>query len=517
MANAAHKAHQSEAGVSFKDRFALRRLDFVIILIAVLLVGFWVYQRGGGSTDGILGRPLRVGIVPWPGYAGGLVANRGLRPNKDSIFWDKRNLLVEFLIRDEKELLEEFESGKLDVIWRTVDTLAQQAPALEKKGIKPRAFMQVDWSRGGDAIIARAGIDKIEDLKGKRIAVPAATSLWLFEYSLKNSSLTDDERKALRQTRKETDSSEEAGEMFVKDEVDAAVLWEPDVTQAIKGRSGAHVLLDTSDWPGLIADVMVAKEEFIKEHHSVIVALIDGWMEGTAQANKDPMLAVQFLRIETQFESLGIEKTHELVGKTEWATLGDNAEMFGLGGGNAYFDVLFNEASTIWVKENYLKDSIAAEQARDVDPLTEVYGIYANEKETAKGSSCGEETPMQTIALDLGFQPNQAELAESAKTVLNNRESLFVPNNNFCIEAEPVDGDDRQKAMEIARERESKVIEYLRAHYGRSQSQFAAAHTASQQYFDTGRRPRHIHLRLTAAVNRLWCARCSGARALMAR
>jgi ABC-type taurine transport system substrate-binding protein len=31
--------------------------------------------------------------------------------------------------------------------------------------------MQVDWSRGGDAVIVKRGINTANDLKGKRIAV----------------------------------------------------------------------------------------------------------------------------------------------------------------------------------------------------------------------------------------------------------------------------------------------------------------------------------------------------------
>jgi NitT/TauT family transport system substrate-binding protein len=41
--------------------------------------------------------------------------------------------------------------------------------------------MQVDWSRGGDAIIVKRGINSVNDLKGKKIAVavpsPAQTLL----------------------------------------------------------------------------------------------------------------------------------------------------------------------------------------------------------------------------------------------------------------------------------------------------------------------------------------------------
>jgi ABC-type nitrate/sulfonate/bicarbonate transport system substrate-binding protein len=501
MANPAHKAHQSEVGVSVKNRFALRRVDFLIVLVAVVLIAFWVVHRGNQAYEGLLKRPLRVGIVPWPGFAGGLVANRGLRPNKDCYFWDKRNLLVEFVEKpDEDELLRDFESGKLDVIWSTVDSLAQQAPALQKKGIHPKAFMQVDWSHGGDAIIASAGIDQIEDLKGKRIAVSPATSEWLFEYSLKNSSLSEDERRAIRQSRVQTKSPQDAANKFINNEVDAAVLWEPDVTRAITGRLGSHKLLDTKDAGKLIADIMVAKQEFIDQHHNAIVALIDGWIHGTTDAIKDPMLAVQYLQHEADFETLGPEKTHDMLEVTSWATLSDNAEMFGLGGGNAYFDILFKEANEVWVKAGYMSDSIPADQARDTGPLQEVYGMFGFHR-SAKGKQTTCATPEATIEtkiLPVGFQPNKADLTDVARTVLSNNEALFVSNSNFCIQSDPVVGDNQPNAAEIARTRENAVIDYLRARYPRSQ--FASANTVPEQSFETENR-RYVRLKLAATVN----------------
>jgi hypothetical protein len=68
------------------DRFAFERWGFFVILIVLVLIGLRVYVRDKQQTyGGLLRRPLRVGIVSWPGYAGGLVANHGLKPNKESI------------------------------------------------------------------------------------------------------------------------------------------------------------------------------------------------------------------------------------------------------------------------------------------------------------------------------------------------------------------------------------------------------------------------------------------------
>src|SRR5436305_10743945 len=120
-----------------RDRFALQWLDLLVLFVVVPLIGYRVWARPA-ANEGILGRPLHVGIVSWPGYAGGLVANRMLKPNKDSDFWKNYHLFVDFeLEEDEENLRRRFVQGGdkegFDVIWSTVDSLPLQIPELMKQ------------------------------------------------------------------------------------------------------------------------------------------------------------------------------------------------------------------------------------------------------------------------------------------------------------------------------------------------------------------------------------------------
>src|SRR5438552_790515 len=137
--------------------------------------GFSFFGLGGGSVggdQGLLGRPLRVGVVTWPGYAGGIVANDGFKPNKQCIYWKNHKLLVEFLLMEDvdaraKAFARGGEDG-VDIVWSTVDFWANELPGFVKGGLKAKAVMQVDWSRRGDAIVADNSIHRIEDLYGKK-------------------------------------------------------------------------------------------------------------------------------------------------------------------------------------------------------------------------------------------------------------------------------------------------------------------------------------------------------------
>src|SRR5687768_16988269 len=124
-------------------RLKLAGKIFIFLVVAGAAVGGyrWYQMRYGeqaaagidgmpapatlGGDQGILGRPLRVGIVTWPGYAGGIVANNGFAPNRESIYWNGHKLLVEFLLMEDVDVrATAFARGGpdgVDIVWSTVD------------------------------------------------------------------------------------------------------------------------------------------------------------------------------------------------------------------------------------------------------------------------------------------------------------------------------------------------------------------------------------------------------------
>ena len=347
----------------------------VVLLIALA----WLLLMRTPSAANSLGRPLRVGITSWPGYTAGIVANNGLRPNRSCIFWDKHNLEVEFvLIEDTKLSTKAFASGGVDgvdVVWSTVDFLANKLPEYEEAGIKARAFMQVDWSRGGDAIVVNDRIKRIEDLKGERIALAMFTpSQWLLEYSLENSSLDDIDQDLIVKSLLDRRASTDALESFTSDAVNAAVLWEPDVTSAVQQRRNSHVLVSTAIAQNLIADVLIAREDFIAKHEEEFRGFIAGWLEGAKQADENRDKAVETLvRSLPKYEALGHEATERILQKVRLADLADNVRMFGLNGGDPLFDRIFNQAGAAWSKRGYIQRRMVPEQARNTFLLKTIY------------------------------------------------------------------------------------------------------------------------------------------------
>lgn len=491
---------------SFGSRFALRWWDVIVIVAVAVFVTCWVSVSDRRTTEGLLGRPLRVGIVPWPGYIGGLVANNGRKSNKDSIFWQERHgrrdgLLVEFVfVENLKKLQTAFENDEVDVMWSTVDALAYQLPAFAKDGKPAQAFMQVDWSRGGDAIIAINDISRVEDLKGEKIAVSMAPSKWLLEYSLEHSGLKGSGRDTIEFVT--TTGSSEARDKYVSGEVNAAVLWEPDVTEALVQRPGHH-LIDTAMAPNLIADVMVAKKDFIQKHRPVIAAFIEGWFDGTAKTMKDPEHAARLFSWVLQdfdknrFESITEEKARELLGMVTLATLDDNAGMFGFSAPEPLFDQIYEQAAQLWVKKTDV-DVVRSADARYTEVLKELY-VQQIQCSVRMGSG----PPVMTPEVTVEFQPGSAELSNEAKQVLDRDATFLVGAYSgilFRVEAYGDNGTGSLAAKKTRSARANAVNDYLAQHCTCSRRHFVSGEDITDNIMNHGQAPKYIRLKLINAA-----------------
>jgi NitT/TauT family transport system substrate-binding protein len=483
----------------------------ILILIAGIAVGGWrLWQnRTGGhglsmglgkgnsasveGDQGLLGRPLRVGVVTWPGYAGGIVANNGFKPNKECIYWNNHKLLVEFMLMEDVDArAKAFARGGadgVDIVWSTVDFWANELPGFLKNGLSAKAIMQVDWSRGGDAIVADRSIRKIEDLKGKKISLALFTpSHWLLEYSLENSSLDESEQAQIIKSLVGKAASPDARADFEAGKVDAAVVWEPDVTQALKKRPGSHILISSKTAANLIADLMVAREDFIKEHPDVIKAFVQGWLDGTSEANRNPDKAVDVLmQNEPLYKDLGAEETRAGLSTVKWADLTDNTKMFGLDGSPPLFDRIFRQASVAWVRRGYISQPVSAAQAKDASFLRQIYAAIpsdvrvASPKEEFKfpvhpPAKKKTETPVMTKPVNIYFASNSAALDENAKQVLDNVSLMAQTYSNAYIRVEGNTASTGRPRGELAlsQRRAQAVVNYLVAKYGFNRSRFIA-------------------------------------------
>jgi len=288
-------------------------------------------SSGTQSTSSTSGKrdpnTLRVQLVTWGGYAPGLYFNEGAQANTQSRFFQDYGFKVEFRVENDLiTALNAWMAGEYDVLVQTADAFPLYTSPADINEFKPQAFMQVDWSRGGDAIIVKRGINSINDLKGKKIAVavpsPAQT---LLLSSLEAAGLSYEDVRIIKTT-----DNLKAAEMFRSADVDAAVVWSPDDQLATADVPGSKILLTTIDQSHIIADIMFASEKTIKEKRNMIHGFYEGWMKGAADLNKSRNNHAKAARFLADLNGLAPEDGLGMMSTVYWTTHGDNVNFFGL-------------------------------------------------------------------------------------------------------------------------------------------------------------------------------------------
>ena len=307
------------------------------------------------SKDGKL--IVKFPINVWPGWAPIIVANGGLEPSDQSVFYRKHGFYVRLdIVDDPVKARDLFASGKSHVLWGTLDMIALFAPELVKDSrTVPVVCQQVDWSAGGDGVVARGEIRNINDFRsagGKRKKVVLAQnspSHYLIMSLLIDAGIDPGDVDF-----KWAGDAPSAAKIFVSDPTyDAFVGWSPDIYNITDRDKNTRLVVTTGTANHLIADVWAVRNDFFHENPQVVSGLVQGIFEGMDMVRKDPKAAAAALAKAFQLKEADCIS---MVGKDGGITEGDahltnyreNTKFFLDPYNPANFEVVWNTASTIY-------------------------------------------------------------------------------------------------------------------------------------------------------------------------
>ena len=376
------------------------------------------------ASGGKLSRPLVVAINTWAGHAPGIVANGGLDPGAASSLYKKQfGLDVKFvLLEDPAAKLAAFSTGDVDIMWNTVDNWAREASILAEKNQKARSIIMQDWSRGGDGIVSLNTITSIEGLKGKKIACTQFTpSHFLLLYLLSQSGLSAEDRTAVEKNIIFTQDAPAAAAMFKAKQVDAAVTWEPDLSGAVTAReSEAHVLVSTTAATNIIADTLVARQDIIDSAPETVRDFVHGWFEGIEMMRKDPASSYAVVGKALKLDN---ETVSGMLSGLKLTAFADNAQFYGLTGGRAHYETLFDTAFVIWRKKGLVTKAVNAKDWADTRFIAALAPAYPGEKvEEAKVAAKAPSSQDRAIInkqIDIHFTPGSDQIMPGSFFVLD--------------------------------------------------------------------------------------------------
>jgi NitT/TauT family transport system substrate-binding protein len=218
---------------------------------------------------------IKIGTVVWIGYGPYYVAEA-------LDLYKKSGMKVKLQVFTDPALIPPaIESGAVAGGMVTYD----QVIGVVAKGSTQRVVAPIDYSNGGDAIVATKDVTKVSQFKGKKVGFnPLSPSDFLLSYALQVNKLTEKDVQVVNMT------PEAVPAALASSGVNIGVTYEPSVSQIISMEDGKkfHVVFSSKDAPGLITDVLVFKKEYIKSNPKVVQALIQGYIDGLEYMKKNP-------------------------------------------------------------------------------------------------------------------------------------------------------------------------------------------------------------------------------------
>jgi NitT/TauT family transport system substrate-binding protein len=254
--------------------------------------------------------PVNLAVVTWIGYGPiYCAAAKG--------YYKRHGLDVKLInFSDNSVMAGALQSGQVDATTLTYD----QVISANARGWKLKVVMPVDYSVGGDAILASSQIQSVKDLKGRKIAfMPASPSDFLLGYALARDGMSQRDVQPINTT------PEGVVGIMAGGSADVGVSYEPNVSVIVKSGGGKrfHVLLSSREARGMITDVLVLKDSTIAKSPQLVDGLIRGTLDGLAFMKSDPQGAAAIIAKTLEISTAEVQEQLSNIENPALANLGD--------------------------------------------------------------------------------------------------------------------------------------------------------------------------------------------------
>ena len=291
-----------------------------------------------------------IGYSDWPGWVAWQVAiEKG---------WLKDvGVNVEFKWFDYSASLSAFTANQIDAVMVTNgDNLV-----INSGGTKGVAILATDYSAGNDVIIAKPGINSINDLKGKSVALEQG----LVDHLLLTTALEKNGAK-ISDVKITNSATNELPQVFATSSVDAIAVWQPVANQALKAVPGSKIIFSSKDQPGLIYDTISVNKAKLAGHEEEWKKIIQVW-DKTVKYINDPKTHAEAVKIMANRVGVDPNQYEQFVGGTHLIDINENKKVFTKGQGlDSIYGSTYN-VNKFNVTNGIYKAEVDADQT--IDPI----------------------------------------------------------------------------------------------------------------------------------------------------
>lgn len=177
-------------------------------------------------------------------------------------------------------------NGTTHILASTIDDLA----VINSLGRPALAIGCADYSNGADGILGSEDVNSLQKLAGSRVAADHGfVNHFFLLYVLDKNRLPIDKLKLAQM------KPDDAGIAFASGKVDAAVTWQPHISNALTQRPGSVLLASTKDYPEAIVDLYVADRDWAQGNADKLRRFRAGWDRAVEFTRANPAAAYEIM------------------------------------------------------------------------------------------------------------------------------------------------------------------------------------------------------------------------------
>lgn len=380
---------------------------------------------------------VEIELSEYAGYAGLIVANGGLAPNENSVFFKKHGFKLKISLSEE-ESWSALNSGKMAASATTVDVLAVYGRQFQV--VVPA---QIGFSRGADGVVVRNDIKRINNLKGKILVTAQFTEADFFirylaqEAGLGVVNLADLKEKPDPEKLNLVFAADAfaAGDLFLDDvksgrnQLAGCVTWAPKTTEVADASGGKAHVLTTSKNLLVVSDILIANKGFAQQHPEMVAGLANGLLEGNRMVRDNPTPHLDLIGKAFKWDR---DQTKAELAKVHLSNLPENLAFFsGAIDAAGSFGGIYQSA--VYAYGNQLiKDPVDSDRFMELKHLKalEQSGAFKDQKvaiapiRTSAAAAAVEGDPLLSKDIRFLFSPNSANLDLTSQDNLKNLEAI---------------------------------------------------------------------------------------------
>jgi ABC-type nitrate/sulfonate/bicarbonate transport system substrate-binding protein/outer membrane protein OmpA-like peptidoglycan-associated protein len=399
--------------------------------------------KGISSYKPMADRTVRFAINVWAGWGPIIYANNGFKPGKAWKTPGGKDFKVELvLIDDPVAMRDAYAAGNLHVGWATLDMLPLFLEGLRKDSrVMPRVYQQVDWSNGGDGIVAREAIRTLSDVRGKTIVLAQNSPS---HYFVLNALINAGVQPAEVEFKFTQDAFQAAAAFNADRRLAAVVSWAPDIYNLEKVK-GNRMLVTTATANKLIADVWFARADFAKDNPDIMEGLTRGIFEAMEEL-KTQEAKQKVARLMAAGYSIPESDALGMLGDAHSTNYAENRDFFLNQNNPTNFERSWNTAYFLYKKINAVTEQTPFDQVMDFTIIQKLgseakFASQKNEYDihfapASAGAVQGEKDEILTKTVVIHFFPNSWDLNKKITKNVNGKEmeELYDPNVGFVVE-----------------------------------------------------------------------------------